>query len=143
MAGSFNFYQSWLDYYSEAANMASDTFTVLLTTSSYTPSASTHSLLADITNELSGSGYARQALAGVSSSQTSGVYAFDANDTVFTASGGSITARYWVLFNDTLADDPLVAYGLLDDTPADVTATDGNDLTIQWGANGIIRVTIV
>jgi hypothetical protein len=37
--------------------------------------------------------------------------------------------------------DPILGYFLLDSTPADVTVTDGNSLTVTWAANGIVRVT--
>jgi hypothetical protein len=37
--------------------------------------------------------------------------------------------------------DPLVASILLDTTPADVTTTTGNTLTLQWNASGIFAVT--
>ena len=49
-------------------------------------------------------------------------------DPVWTASGGSITARFAVLYE--VAGD-VVCYCLLDSTPADVTATTGNTLTIS------------
>jgi hypothetical protein len=138
--GSIVFYQSFKEKLVEGFNMGSDTFRVGLTSSSYTPSASSHTALADITNELSGSGYARQALTITTSSQSSGTFTWDADNVVFTASGGSITGRYYFIFNDTDASDSLVCYGLLDTTPADVTATDGNTLTIQWNASGIFTL---
>lgn len=47
---------------------------------------------------------------------------------VWTASGGSIVARFAVLYES--AGD-VVCYCLLDSTPADVTATTGNTLTID------------
>jgi hypothetical protein len=36
--------------------------------------------------------------------------------------------------------DPLIASILLDTTPADVTATAGNTLTLQWNASGIFTL---
>lgn len=139
--GTFVLYESWLDYMVEGANMGSDVFKLLLTTSSYTPVAGTHSTISDITNELSGNGYAQQTLANQASGESGGTYTFDADDCVYTASGGSLVARYWVLYDDTLAGDPLVCYGLLDVTPADVTATDGNDITVEWNASGIFTIS--
>jgi len=50
---------------------------------------------------------------------------------VWTASGGSITARFAVLYE---VAGRVLAYALLDSTPADVTATSGNTLTV--GSNG-------
>lgn len=139
--GTINIYDNWLDALCEGANNSSDTFISLLTTSSHTPNQSTHTQISDITNEVSGNGYARDTHGSVSSSQTAGTYTFDADDAVYTASGGSIVARNWHLFDDTLTNDILVAYGLLDNTPGDVTATDGNTITVQWNGSGIYTIS--
>ena len=61
----------------------------------------------------------------------------DPADLVWTASGGSITARFAVIYES--AGDVL-CYCLLDSTPADVTATTGNTLTIALHANGIFTL---
>lgn len=58
---------------------------------------------------------------------TSETVSFVANP-VWTASGGSIVARFAVLYE---VSGDVVAYCLLDSTPADVTATTGNTLTID------------
>lgn len=134
--GTIAFYNSWKDYLCEAVNSSSDTFIIGLVTSSYTFSAA-HSTISDITNEVSGNGYARQTLASISSSQTSGTYTFDFADPVFTASTGSIVARRWFIFDDTVAGDPLVCSGLISNADADVTTTDGNTLTFNVNASGL------
>lgn len=56
---------------------------------------------------------------------------------VWTASGGSIVARFAVLYE--VAGDVL-CYCLLDNTPADVTATAGNTLTIDPPAGGVFSL---
>ena len=61
----------------------------------------------------------------------------DPSDMVWTASGGSITARFGVLYESA---GNVVAYFLLDSTPADVTATTGNTLTIALHASGIFTL---
>jgi hypothetical protein len=61
----------------------------------------------------------------------------DPADMVWTASGGSITARFGVLYE---SGGNVVAYFLLDSTPADVTATTGNTLTIALHASGIFTL---
>jgi hypothetical protein len=58
---------------------------------------------------------------------TSVTVSFSTNP-VWTASGGSITARFAVLYE---VAGNVLAYCLLDSTPADVTATTGNTLTID------------
>jgi hypothetical protein len=60
-----------------------------------------------------------------------------ATDPVWTASGGSITARFAVIYE--VAGDVL-AYCLLDATPADVTATTGNPLTVAASASGVFTL---
>lgn len=136
---SLNWYNKAKKNKNTVMNLASDTFKVLLTTSSYTPSQTTHEVLADVTNEVSGNGYARQTLGSVTFNESAGTVTFDAADPVFTASGGSITGRYFVIYNDTVASPtkPLLFYGLLDTTPADVVTTDGNTLTLVFDAAGI------
>lgn len=139
--GTANIYNSWVEKMCEGGNLSSDVFKIGLTTSTYTPDQAAHDELADITNEVSGSGYARQTLGSVTSNRSTNVLTFDFADPVFTASGGSIVARYWFIYNDTMTGDPLVAYGLIDQTPADVTTTDGNTLTFNVNASGLFTVT--
>lgn len=69
---------------------------------------------------------------------------FDTADGVWTASGGSIVARYAGVYDDTVTTpvaDPIVCHSLLDNTPADVTATDTNTLTVQINASGMFTLT--
>ncbi len=58
---------------------------------------------------------------------------WDLTDAEWTASGGSITARFAVIYSGTTP----IAYSLLDTTPADVTATDGNTFTVAPHADGV------
>jgi len=63
---------------------------------------------------------------------------FDTTDpAVWTASGGSIIARYAVLYE---VAGNVLCYCLLDSTPADVTTTTGNTLTITINASGIFTL---
>ena len=61
----------------------------------------------------------------------------DPADAVWTASGGSITARFAVIYE---SGGNVLCYCLLDSTPADVTATDGNTLTVALNASGIFTL---
>ena len=118
-------------------------FKVLLTTSSYTPAA-THSTIGNITNELTAAGgYARQNLGSVTWSTTGNTATWDAANTQWTASGADFdAARYFVIFADGAANDALIGYGNIDNTPADVTVTDGTTLTLQWNNSGIFTSSI-
>ncbi len=119
---------------SGAINWSAHTFQVLLTTSVHAPNV-THVNIADIDNEVVGSGYARQTLTTVSYTRAGSVTTIDADDAQWTASGGDLTARYWHLWDQT--SDILVAYGLLDATNQDVTTTDGSPLDLRWNVAGI------
>ena len=61
----------------------------------------------------------------------------DGNDPVWTASGGSIIARFAVIYE---VAGNVLCYCLLDSTPADVTVTTGNTLTVQLNASGIFTL---
>lgn len=124
-----------------------DTFQVMLLTNAYTPDQAAHEHVDDVVaNEVSGGGYTRQTLAAVQwvvSGGANGQMKFDSANPQWAATGTSITARYWALFKDDAGGDttsPLIAYGLLDDTPADVVTTDGNTLTLNVNANGYFTV---
>jgi hypothetical protein len=144
MAASISFYNSFREYVGDGTiDLDNDTFKVMLVTSSYTFSAS-HTVKADITNELStANGYTAggATLASVTWGHSGGTATFDAENTVWTATDSGITARRAVIYSDTAASDELVASILLDTTPADVTATAGNTLTLQWNGSGIFTLT--
>lgn len=58
-------------------------------------------------------------------------------DPVWTASGGSITARFAAIYE---VSGNVLCYSTLDSTPADVTATDGNTLTVAAHASGVFTL---
>src|ERR1051325_1818290 len=58
-------------------------------------------------------------------------------DPTWTASGGSIVARFAVIYE---VSGKVLCYCLLDSTPADVTVTDGNTLTVQISASGVFTL---
>lgn len=132
-------------YAATVANLSADTFKMILLNSSYTPSQENDEKLADIVaNEISGSGYSRQTLTNVTWTRSSGVATFDCDPVVFTASGGDITARRYVVYDDTTTSpaDLLVCYGLLNSAGTDVTATNGNTLTVTPNASGLFTLTV-
>jgi len=124
------------------------TFKVILLSSVYTPNLDTQDALLDISaDELAtANGYTAggATLGSVTWTLSAGTVTFDAADVVWTASGGSIAARHSAIYDDTVTTpvaDALLCYTLLDTTPADVTATDGNTLTIQLNASGIFTLS--
>lgn len=59
-------------------------------------------------------------------------------DPTWTASGGSIVARFACIYE---VGGNVLCYCLLDDTPADVTVTDGNTLTVAAHASGVFTLS--
>lgn len=140
--GTNQVYRQWAEKLAKAANLATDTFKCLLVTSSYTPDFTNHDELADITNEVTGSGYARQTLTNVTFVESGGTAKFVCDNIVFTASGGAITARRFVVYNDTVSGKPLVCSGLINNTDANVVVSDGNTLTLQIPAAGLFAISV-
>jgi len=132
-AGQFTFYNSVAELIGDGTiDFDTHTFKLQLHTSSYTPSLS-HDELADLTNEVANAvGYTTGGvtLTGITWAQTGGVATFDSDPVVWNASGGPITARYAILIDTDATNDKLIGYMLLDATPANVSATDGNSLTV-------------
>ena len=150
MTASITLFQSFNKYVGDGTiDLDTNTFNVTLHTSTYTPNAATQTVYADLTNELSTAfGYTAGgvALGSVVWTQSTVTMKFDAADTTWAVSGGSVVCRYAVIRSTATANGhvaPLVAYILLDTTPADVTTTTGNNLTLQWDGAGIFTSAIV
>lgn len=105
---------------------------LFLSTSNIGASSTTY---AGVTNEVANAfGYTTGGIAiTLTLSGTTTVTVTTATSMVWTASGGSITARFAVIYE---VGGRVLCYCLLDSTPADVTATDGNTLTITMNASG-------
>lgn len=145
-AGTFTFYNTVAELIADGTiDLDTHSFKLALLASGYTPSAA-HDDYTDLTNELSTAvGYTSggQALASITWAQTGGVATFDSNDVVWTASGGSIVARFGVLYDDSTTPKKLIGYVLLDAAPANVTATDGNTFTVAPHASqGWFQLTV-
>lgn len=107
----------------------------------------TNDVYGDLTNEVANAnGYTTGGVALTSPTWTnaSGTITFDISDAQWTATGGSITARYAVIYQDATLNSivkPLLCVCLLDTTPADVTATAGNTLTVAINASGVFTLS--
>lgn len=114
-------------------------FKVMLVTSSYTPDFGTHDFTADVVaNEVSGTGYSAggESLTSVTLTQSGGTITFDADDVTWTSS--TITARGAVIYDDSLTDDPLIAYI---DFGADKSSSAG-DFVLSFNASGIFTLDL-
>lgn len=116
-------------------DLSADSFKVALLTSSSNAGSAALSTAryATLTNELStASGYTSGGVSvGTGSWTGTTTLTFDTADATWTASGGALTARFAVLYDNTATNKDLVAYMLLDSAPADVVTADGNTLTVQ------------
>ena len=143
VANAWEFYNSFKEFMGDGTiDLDTDAFVMALVTSVYTFSAA-HTQRSDFSaNEVSGNGYAADSLA-VTWVLAGATVTFDSDDGAYTASGGSITARRAIIFDDTTAApvDALCVSSLLDNTPADVTVTDTNTLTVQINASGVFTLS--
>ncbi|WP_066904506.1 hypothetical protein [Mycolicibacterium houstonense] len=110
-------------------DLDSDSWKVALVTSSSNIGAAS-TTWAGVTGEVSNAnGYTTGGIAvTLTLSGTTSVSVAFATNPVWTASGSGITARWAVLYE---VGGNVLCYVLLDSTPADVTATSGNTLTID------------
>ena len=106
-----------------------DSYKVALFTSSSNIGAGS-TTFAGVTNQVAqANGYTTGGISvTLNLSGTTTVSVTFATNPVWTATGGSITARFAVLYE---VGGNVLAYVLLDSAPADVTATDGNTLTLD------------
>lgn len=123
-------------------NLGTDTIKMALFTS--TSNANTTNLgtatYASLTNEVSNANGYTTAGATVTPtwSNSAGTETFTTTNASWTASGAGLTARYAVLYDSTSGD--LIAWCTLDSTPADVTVSAGNSLTVQINASGVFTL---
>lgn len=126
-----------------AIDLLADTIDVILLGTGYTPSVD-HNFASDLTSELSGTGYAsgfggsgRKTLSSKAlvEDDTNDVAYFDAADVTWTGiNAGTIGYAAIVQRGASDAASPLIAVIDVADT-----VTNGGDITIQWGALGIIQ----
>jgi len=121
-------------------DLGNDTIKVALVTASYTPDQDNHEDFADITNEVSGTGYtaggATLSNVSVTKDNTDNEGVFDADDVTW--SNSTITARGAVVYKDsgTPATSWLIFYK---DFGSDYSSVAG-DFKIAWNSEGIVNV---
>ncbi len=138
-AGNWILYNDFkLNILKKLMDLSMDTFKVALlqSTSNGIAAALTPATYATLTNEVAnGNGYTTGGASAGSPTLTGGgavsTITWDTADVAWTATGGPIVARAAVIYDFTAAAKNLVAYCLLDSTPADVTVPDGVTETVQ------------
>ncbi len=137
-AGTWTFSNTARTEISKGTFLDADSYKIalFLSTSNIGAASTTY---AGVTNEhANANGYTTGGNAVTLSRTGTTTVTFDTTDpTAWTASGGSITARFAVLYE---VGGNVLAYALLDSAPADVTATTGNTLTISINASGVFTL---
>ena len=116
MAGTFKWFgNGLLNVAKGAIDLDTDTFKIMLTTSSYTPNQDTHDFRDDVTNEVVGTGYTAggATLAGVSVTYDAGSNEVRISWTDPTWTTSTITARTAVIYKSrggASSADELLAY---------------------------------
>lgn len=137
-AGAWTFTNAGRTNLSTGTYLDADSYKIalFLSTSNLGAASTTY---AGLTNEhANANGYTTGGNAVTLSRSGTTTVTFDTTDpAVWTASGGSIVARYAVLYE---VAGNVLCYCLLDSTPADVTVTTGNTLTITINASGVFTL---
>lgn len=101
----------------------------------------THDEFTDLSNEAtSGTGYTAggAVITNNTLTNTSGTIKFDCDDVTWI---GAITARFAVIYDDTVTGDPLLAVCLLDTAPADVTSPSGYTFRVSISSSGVFTLS--
>lgn len=124
---------------SKLIDLTSDTFKVgLATSASNLAAALTPSAVSNVTHELStAGGYtaggATAGSPGLTGGGATATITFSTASVSWTGSGSGFVARYAFIYDDTASVKQVIAYCLLDATPADVTVGAGITLTLTVG----------
>lgn len=122
---TFNKFNAWAETMVEGANLGTDQFVIALTN---TAPVATNSVLADIT-QVSYTNLSSRNVTTNSATQTGGTFSLTLADLVMTASGSVGPFRYAVLFDDTLAGDPLVGWW---DYGSSITMANTDTFTVDF-----------
>jgi hypothetical protein len=128
-----------------AVDVLADTLKMMLLTSSYTPDKD-HQFISDLTNELSGTGYAagfggsgRKTMTtkAIVKDTTNDIVKLTADNPTWTAINAG-TARYLAVVKEVTSDADSPVLAILDINASAGVTTDGNDLPLAFGTNGVI-----
>jgi hypothetical protein len=150
-AGKFKTYEKTIDYLHDGTIDIDDAtnwkMAIFLSTSNANDLTLAAPIYGNLTNEhANANGYTTGgiALTNVTFGRTGQVLTIDCDNPVWTASGGSITGRFLVVYKNATVNSvvkPCLCVCLMDTTPADVTATTTNTLTVTINASGVITIT--
>lgn len=148
-AGKWKIYEYAREYLDDGTHDLDDTTNwkcaLFLSTSNANTLSVGTGVYGDLTNEhANANGYTTGgvAITGITWTHVGAVATFDCDDPSWTASGGSITARFAVIYRNATVNGivkPLLCVALLDTTPADRTATTGNAFPIAMSTSGVLQ----
>lgn len=146
MVVSINFYDQFIEYMGDGGiDMDTDTFNIELYNSTHTFTQANNDRADVSANALAtGNGYTNpgQNLGSVTWTQSSGTTTFDAADTTWTASGGSIgPADDAVIYSDTSTVPTADLLVCSIDFGGGETAGNGTDFKITYNASGIFTIS--
>ena len=142
MAVTISLYNHTARLFAAGENAEGDTYKLKLYSAATFDAADTTLVGITGTEATTGTGYdaGGETLANVSvTTVTTNDAKFDADDVTWTAAGGSIDAAFAVIYNDTDANDPPIAFIDFDGTQS---AGDTTDFKVVWNANGIFTFTV-
>ena len=145
-AGKWKLYeQAKLDIANGLMDLDTHSYKIaLFTSASNCNTLSGTTTLASLTNQVAtANGYTQNSKAVTLTTANSGgtITVDETTNPSWTANGGSITARFAVIYNDTHASKQALCVCILDTAPADVTATDGNTFAITQNSSGIFTIS--
>jgi hypothetical protein len=138
---SISLYDHTAKRFGDGSNAVGDTYKLKLLTAATFDATHTTLTATGGTEVANGNGYLTggATLGSVVVNQTGNDAAFDAADVTWSASGGSITASYGIIYNSTDSNSPPVAFI---DFGGSQSAGDGTDFKIIWNASGIVTFTV-
>jgi hypothetical protein len=128
--------------FASGANSSTDTYKAKLLSAGTFDATNTTLAATGGTEVANGNGYTTggATLANVAvTTVTTNDAKFDADDVTWAISGGTVTAVAAVLYNDTDANDPPVAFI---DFGGSRSVSSGNNFVLSWNANGIFTWTV-
>jgi hypothetical protein len=143
MAITISLYNHTARRFADGSNAVADTYKVKLLSANAGGFDATHTTLAGVGGtEVSNAGYTAggATLANVAvTTTTTNDATFDADDASWTATSAALSAIAAVIYNDTDANDPPLAYI---DFGGTQTAQDTAQFKIVWNASGIFSFTV-
>ena len=125
-------FQAFVDNLAEGAfTFSTDTLQVALSNAAIPPSAASDAVLADFT-QIAYTNLSSQVITTISSTQTGGTYSLVLTDLILTASGAVAAFQYVTIFDQTAANDELIAFF---DYGSEVTLASGETFTIDFGSS--------